>query len=556
MSKQQNINHPYPWRILLFFSVSLLSLAILLFWIMGQKSVIIQDFDNPNSNTLFEPAYQAIQSRLNKVCEHDIILDRINKRLKDKQTITRKIKKQLKRNLFAHGFETFQLTYQGRFLTGSFRKTNAFQKTGLPTTTKILIKYQAKNNLLFHCQTTFLKDQPLQLFALIELESFLSSLGLGNNKTELEIGKVDGSERITTLIHSGKTLSLVSRQAKVKSYTFDIQKLVPIAAFLLFLIIIAAFLLRRHQTKQQKQLVSMTAFAKQLRSGDLESTIGIERRDELGMLKHELNQMAEQLAQEKIQKALEQKRALRAERVAAWHHVGRLVAHEIKNPLSPIQMSIETLQKAYRRNHPDFPQMLDESTKAIVEEVSRMKHLVNEFSSFARLPRPKVVDVHLSEIIKHITSMHADNTIEFQLSTPETRSIKADHDQLTQVVLNLVQNAIDAGKENASSENIAKENIDNPKTIVAISITETETGIEMNIEDNGNGIADDKIDTIFDPYMTTKKHGTGLGLAMVQRIIQDHDGQIDVSHGELGGAKFTIFLPFSGPHQDITKTVV
>ena len=224
-----------------------------------------------------------------------------------------------------------------------------------------------------------------------------------------------------------------------------------------------------------------------------------------------------------------------AERIAAWQEIARRLAHEIKNPLTPIQMAMDTLRKTWKKQHPDFGEILDESTTTVLQEADRLKHIVSEFSDFARMPKPEFQRIDLNELVRSATSLYQGGAapVEVKLadSLPE---LDADKNQLNQVVLNLVENARDA---------ISKR--DNGKIIVSTRMGEANDRAMLVVEDNGPGVPPDLKDKVFAPYFTTKhaKGGTGLGLAIVHRIVSDHGGRITITDMKGGGAKFAIELP-------------
>ena len=221
------------------------------------------------------------------------------------------------------------------------------------------------------------------------------------------------------------------------------------------------------------------------------------------------------------------------ERIAAWQEIAKSLAHELKNPLSPIRLSIETLRKARERSHEEFDSLFDESTRTILQEVERLRNIVDEFSRFARLPAPKRRTTDIREVIAQAASLHAEGDTPVTASLPEA-AIEAfvDADQITQVLHNLLQNARDAAGEAHPQGG----------GVVLLSLQEKAGTVYIRVEDNGAGITADQAEAIFDPYYTRKEGGTGLGLAITQRIVTEHGGRIDV---ESGAARtvFTVVLP-------------
>lgn len=237
-----------------------------------------------------------------------------------------------------------------------------------------------------------------------------------------------------------------------------------------------------------------------------------------------------------------------AQRKAAWADVARRIAHEIKNPLTPIQLSAERLKKRYLKQITEDPDMFVKCTDTIIKHVGDIGHMVNEFSSFARMPEPVMKTLNLNEQIKDALVLHrqAHAGIKINLRGFEAQAlfVDADSQQIRQAVNNLVQNAVDSLQDSET----AKGQID----IVVGLHGEDETFLA--ISDNGRGFpASQELSTLTEPYVTHKQKGTGLGLAIVKKIMEDHNGQIVLgvpgwlkSHAEwsdLGGATAILVLP-------------
>jgi nitrogen fixation/metabolism regulation signal transduction histidine kinase len=211
------------------------------------------------------------------------------------------------------------------------------------------------------------------------------------------------------------------------------------------------------------------------------------------------------------------------------------LAHEIKNPLTPIQMAMDTLRKVWRKQHPSFGEILEESTTTVLEEVDRLKRIVSEFSDFARLPKPAPMPTDLNEVVASALALYEGATPVERRLGDALPTIEVDKGQMTQVLLNLLENARDAiaGKEDG-------------KIVVTTRRGDAGDRLELSVEDNGPGVASDIRDRVFTPYFTTKqgKGGTGLGLAIVHRIVSDHGGRIMVGEAaSLGGARVVVELP-------------
>jgi two-component system nitrogen regulation sensor histidine kinase NtrY len=224
---------------------------------------------------------------------------------------------------------------------------------------------------------------------------------------------------------------------------------------------------------------------------------------------------------------------IKAQRMAAWREVARRIAHEIKNPLTPIQLSAQRLRKRYLDRFIDDDKVFDECTNMIIKQVDELKNLVNEFSNFARMPASNPVPNDLNAIISEALILYQEGhkDIEFCLQKdPNLPVINLDREQMKRVVINLLDNAIDAMD---GSGTIAIETSYNPNLQMATFI----------IADSGCGIAADDKPKLFEPYFSTKKSGTGLGLAIVATVISDHNGYIRVKDNSPRGTRFIVELP-------------
>jgi nitrogen fixation/metabolism regulation signal transduction histidine kinase len=223
---------------------------------------------------------------------------------------------------------------------------------------------------------------------------------------------------------------------------------------------------------------------------------------------------------------------LRAERQAAWGEVARRLAHEIKNPLTPIQLSAERLQhKLSAKLDERDAQLLQRATQTIVSQVAAMKNMVGDFADYARGPALKLAHLDMHRLIREVMGLYEAGAIPVALKLDATRSeVNGDATRLRQVIHNLLQNAQDA-----------LHGVPQPQITLASETHGTE--IRLRIEDNGAGFPESVLSRAFEPYMTTKTKGTGLGLAIVKKIVEEHGGSIDIENRESGGARVNITLP-------------
>jgi two-component system nitrogen regulation sensor histidine kinase NtrY len=266
--------------------------------------------------------------------------------------------------------------------------------------------------------------------------------------------------------------------------------------------------------------------ARAVARGSLDASVPVRTRDEVGELASTFNAMTRDLsgAREEL---------VRAERVAAWREIAQRIAHEIKNPLTPIQMAIETLQRAHRKSAPQFDALFGESAQTILDEVGRLKRIVAEFSSFARMPQPNLAPVDVSEIVDGALALYrgGDTPLDLSLARDLPPAL-ADREQLTQVIINLVENARDAVAGGGR---------------IRVTTRAADRRVELEVADDGPGLSDEARVKLFTPYFTTKTKGTGLGLAIVHRIVSDHGGDIRIGGSPGAGAIFTVALPSVPP---------
>ncbi len=232
---------------------------------------------------------------------------------------------------------------------------------------------------------------------------------------------------------------------------------------------------------------------------------------------------------------------LAAQRKAAWADVARRIAHEIKNPLTPIQLSAERLKRRYLSQIESDSETFEACTETIIRQVAEIGRMVDEFSSFARMPEPSLSDHDLGEIIHQTVFLQRNATpqIDFQCNLPKGKVVQAcDNRQIARAVLNLLRNAADAieGRK-------AKGNGELPAGEIRVSLIETASGRKIVVEDNGCGLPKAQRHRLTEPYVTTRTGGTGLGLAIVRKIMEDHDGKVTLEDAPAGGARVTLHFP-------------
>src|ERR1700687_6189442 len=282
-----------------------------------------------------------------------------------------------------------------------------------------------------------------------------------------------------------------------------------------------------------RPVVSLAEAARRVAAGDLGTKVEVESSDELGELAASFNRMTEDLVQQKD-------RTLQAERVAAWRELARRLAHELKNPLFPLQVTVENLMRAKQKSPEMFEEVFHEGTATLLAEIDNLKTIVGRFSEFSRMPQPQRQPTQVNEVVRSVLRVfHAqlrgnDNDKEKNQISVHTKlaealpEISADPDLLHRALQNLVLNAIDAMPQGG---------------VLAIRTATLGDRIEISVSDTGSGLTPEECGRLFTPYYTTKQHGTGLGLAIVQSVVSDHGGKISVESTKEKGTTFRIELP-------------
>lgn len=236
---------------------------------------------------------------------------------------------------------------------------------------------------------------------------------------------------------------------------------------------------------------------------------------------------------------LQRLRSAAAERVAAWREVARHVAHEVKNPLAPIRLTVENLERARRKDPALFERMFDEGARTILEEVEQLRRLVGEFSEFARLPQPRPELTELHELIDGALALFsAEPDVEFvRRYAARPCIVRVDTEQLGRALKNVVANAVEASRDGPAA---------NSARVEVVTALEGDM-VALDVCDNGPGIPQESRLRVFEPYFTTKQQGTGLGMAIVYRIVTEHGGVIAAEDRAEGGARIRIRLPREVP---------
>jgi two-component system, NtrC family, nitrogen regulation sensor histidine kinase NtrY len=270
--------------------------------------------------------------------------------------------------------------------------------------------------------------------------------------------------------------------------------------------------------------------ARDVAAGNWSTRVELTSKDELAQLADSFNRMTAELLSQK-------ERLVQAERVAAWRELARRLAHELKNPLFPLQLTVESLVRAREQSPEQFEELFRESAQTLLAEISNLKTIIGRFSEFSRMPHPQLQPVQINDIVRGVAQL-----VQAQLQAPgrapivcqfdlegSLGPIAADSDLLHRAFSNLVLNAMDAMASAGGT--------------LTLRTRSSDDHVIVEVGDTGSGLTPEECERIFTPYYTSKQHGTGLGLAIVQSVVSDHGGRISVRSEPSKGATFVIELP-------------
>ena len=342
-----------------------------------------------------------------------------------------------------------------------------------------------------------------------------------------------GPIAITFAAPEGPFVQMRGAQEAVEVYGHIAEVKARIGKFLVtaYLIVFGAvtavvLILGIRQTRRfVRPLRDLAAATERVRRGDLAFTLTPAAPDEIGELTVSFNKMIRELRENRG-------RILYLEKISSWQEIARRLAHEIKNPLTPINLAMQEIHAKYRGGDPVYQRLLDQSREIVDEEIAALKRMVDAFSSFAKLPainpEPTEIDPWVADFLSAHNQFKAEADVSFAGAAGGAR-VKLDRVMFRRVLDNLVRNAIEAaGKGRAQ---------------VRIATARTEGSVQLAVVDDGPGVPDDLLDKIFNPYFTTKKEGTGLGLPTARKIVLDHGGEMTCENAPGGGARFVIILP-------------
>lgn len=294
-------------------------------------------------------------------------------------------------------------------------------------------------------------------------------------------------------------------------------------------IVLAILLSSWASARVTRRVEELARAAQDVASGHWDASVQVEGQDEVAQLAESFNLMTSELLAQK-------ERLVQSERVAAWRELARRLAHELKNPLFPLQLTVENLVRARSQSPEIFDEIFRESSQTMLAEISNLKGIIGRFSEFSKMPQPHLQRVHINEVVEAVARLfqaqfHAQGKEAIQCRL-ELRNnlepIAADPELLHRALSNLVLNAMDA--------------MPNGGTITLRTLPEAGKTV-VQVTDTGTGLTREEAERIFTPYYTSKQHGTGLGLAIVQSVVTDHGGRITVESQPGEGTTFTIELP-------------
>ena len=329
--------------------------------------------------------------------------------------------------------------------------------------------------------------------------------------------KNDAGEVLAVLTVAISRAGLVEAQRHIRAIAYGVA-----AGGILLTIIWSLWIAAR----VSRPIERLARAAEEVAGGHWETRVPAQGRDEVGVLARSFNHMTEELSSQR-------ERLLQSERVAAWRELARRLAHELKNPLFPLQLTVENLVRARELPAEEFDEVFRESTQTLGMEIANLKTIIGRFSDFSKMPKPELEQVEAREAIERVRALYEARAAEEKIRLTvdvagEKMPLLADPELLHRALSNLVLNAMDAMPEGGALTLAARPKGEN---------------IELRVADSGAGMTPEECARLFTPYYTTKQHGTGLGLAIVQSVVADHQGTIAVESAAHGGATFVITLP-------------
>ena len=338
------------------------------------------------------------------------------------------------------------------------------------------------------------------------------------NVTAIPLKAEDGSVMAVLLVANSRR-GMVEVQNHIRAITYSVA-----GAGILFAIAASLWI----AAKVSRPIEQLARAAGEVAQGRWDTQVEISTHDEVGALGGSFNRMTSELVEQR-------ERLVQSERVAAWRELARRLAHELKNPLFPLQLTVENMERARRLPPAEFNEVFVESTQTLKAEIANMKTIIGRFSDFSTMPRPQEAKIDARDVIQRAVTLYEpglnDREQPIHLRTDmaeEPLTISADSELLHRALSNLILNAIDAMPEGGT---------------LSVSAHRKDGIVRIRVSDTGKGLTPEECERLFTPYYTTKEYGTGLGLAIVQSVVADHHGTISVESASGNGASFVIDLP-------------
>jgi len=333
-----------------------------------------------------------------------------------------------------------------------------------------------------------------------------------------------GPEKDAAVLALKKYMQISALKASILS-----QVLTFTIVYFIVVVLIALSLGLFFITRITRPLRELTEATRVLSQDDLEFTLRSKAGGEIGILVEAFNRMVGDLKTAREQRAM-------AERRATWQQVARTIAHEIKNPLTPIKLSTERMVDKYENNAKDFPAVMKSTAATILSEIDNLQKLVETFHQYAKFPDPVLKEEDINAVLTEVTDLFKGEKAEIRLSEAQgLPKLQLDRGQIRQAITNLVKNAVQAleGSERPG--------------VIQVESRKAGDRVMVSVADNGPGISPENMKKLFQPYFTTKKHGSGIGLALTERIVSLHNGKISCKSEEGKGAEFVMMFGNS-PH--------
>ncbi len=327
-----------------------------------------------------------------------------------------------------------------------------------------------------------------------------------------------------------KTLAILLIGSSRRSYV-EVKRHIQSAALLVggAGILLAVLLSSWAAARFTRPVEDLAAAAREVAAGNLRARVDITSTDEIGDLAEAFNRMTQDLQEQK-------ERLIQSERVAAWRELARRLAHELKNPLFPLQLTVENLVKAREQSPEIFEEIFRESSATLLAEIGNLKQIISRFSEFSKMPQPHLQPVIVNDVVQGVAKLfqaqlesREGGAIACKMDFAANREpVAADAELLHRALSNLVLNAMDAMPNGGT---------------LTLRTRDASDRVRIEIADTGVGLTREECDRLFTPYYTSKQHGTGLGLAIVQSVISDHGGTISVQSQPDRGTTFVVELP-------------